>query len=98
MTTHDSDPSPTEIAELSSVDLDGVTGGFFGGQNPFQGVVTFFQNLFAPVINGVKGHVAGPMVAKKMYGQATRAEKANGRQVMTDYFNGRFDPPARKRA
>jgi hypothetical protein len=97
MTINDSDRSPSGFAELSSVELDCVGGGF-GGTNPFQGVVTWFQNLFAPLINNVKGHIAGPMLAKKMYGQPSRAEKANGRQVMTDYFSGRFDPPARRRA
>jgi hypothetical protein len=100
MNTHDL-PCSAELTGISSDELADVSGGCAsarsGGGNPFQGVANFFSNLFAPVINGVKGHIGGGRLAKKMYGQPTRGETASGRQIMTDYFAGRFDPPARTR-
>lgn len=95
MSTYDL-PDRPEVTELTPEELSGVGGGF-GRGNPFQGVVNFFSNLFAPVINTVKGHIGGSTLAKKMYGQPTRDETANARRFMTDYFAGKFDPPARKR-
>lgn len=93
MSSHDSDDCSGSFVAIPLDDLSNVS----GGANPFAGIANFFNSLFAPVVNYVKGSVGGVKLANKMYGKSTWAEKQNDMRVMRKYFNGGFDPPAMPR-